>query len=228
MSLSNTQKIALFDRIWQEYVSTHGLGGMAKGDFDALLLWEYAQAVQSVDTFKLSSTFRIRESRARSLLESAAMKFGQLDEAEAWSRLLAALASVEFHVESLEKGQMRFHLKTPLLFRHLQNQARLADDSLTFNASSEYVVGNLATLYRILDYCWEEQAFGPQWQGETLTAQREHIRHIIGKIGAHIANNHLQTLKQLKKSRLPGIIEQSSRLAGIGRFIKDLWQLLQT
>ncbi|MFL9610605.1 hypothetical protein ACKF11_11030 [Methylobacillus sp. Pita2] len=222
MPLTDQQKIDLFDRIWQEYVTTHGLGGMAKNDFDALLLWEYAQAVQTADTFRLSSVFRIRESRAKSLLESAAIKFGQLTEAEAWSQLLDALASVDYHVESVEKGQMRFHLKTPLLFRHLQNQARLADDSLSFNAASEYVIGNLATLYRILDHCWEEQAFGPEWQGQPLEQAREKIRAIIGNIGRHIAENHLEELKSQKKSRLPAILEYGSKLSGIGGFVKAL------
>ncbi|MCB5189564.1 hypothetical protein LG198_02310 [Methylobacillus arboreus] len=222
MPLSDQQKIDLFDRIWQEYVSTHGLGGMSKSDFDALLLWEYAQAMQTADTFHLSSVFRIRESRAKSLLESAAIKFSQLTEAEAWSQLLSALAGVHYHVESLEKGQMRFHLKTPLLFRYLQNQARLADDSLIFNSTSEYVIGNLATLYRILDACWEEQAFGSNWQGKQLEQARKNIRNIIGRIGSQIAENNLEELKSMKKSRLPMMLEHGSKLASIGGFIKEL------
>ncbi len=222
MSLTDQQKIDLFDRIWQEYVSTHGLGGMAKSDFDALLLWEYAQALQTADTFRLSAIFRIRESRAKSLLESAAIKFGQLTEAEAWTQLLAALAQVDYHVESVEKGQMRFHLKTPLLFRHLQNQARLVDDSLSFNAASEYVVGNLSTLYRILDHCWEEGMFGQEWQGKRLEQARQNIRAIIGNIGQQIAENHLEALKSRKKSKLPAILEYGSKLSGIGGFIKGL------
>ncbi|MCB5187189.1 hypothetical protein LG200_04115 [Methylobacillus caricis] len=226
MSLSNAQKIAIFDRIWDEYVKTHGLGGMAKGDFDALLLWEYAKATQTIDAFALSSVFKIRESRAKSLLDSASIKFDQIEEDAAWSQLLNGLQDVEFLVESMERGQMRFHLKTPLLFRHLQNQARAMDDSFAFNTASEYVTGNLRTLYRILDASWEEHAYGLSWQGEKLMQEREKIKKIIGKIGQNIKSNHLQELKSLKKSSLPGIIEYGSRLSGIGRFIKDLVQII--
>ncbi|MCB5184567.1 hypothetical protein LG201_05055 [Methylobacillus gramineus] len=226
MSLSDSQKIAIFDRIWDEYVKTHGLGGMAKGDFDALLLWEYAKATQQVDAFSLSSTFKIRESRAKSLLDSASIKFDQIEQDAAWSQLLSGLQDVEFLVESLERGQMRFHLKTPLLFRHLQNQARAMDDSFSFNTASEYVIGNLQTLYRILDVSWEEHAYGSNWQGEQLVQEREKIKKIIGKIGQNISSNHLQALKSAKKSSLPGMIEYGSRLSGIGRFIKELVQLV--
>jgi hypothetical protein len=55
--LSGDQKVQIFDRILAEYVEEHGLGGMAKSDFDALLLWLVVRENPDTDLFELSSHF---------------------------------------------------------------------------------------------------------------------------------------------------------------------------
>lgn len=224
MNLDVKQKAAIFDRIWTEYVQAHGLGGMSKSDLDALLVWEYVQVVEKVNYFSLSTTFKIKESRAKNLLDAASIKYQQLDDASVWSELLDALKAVEYHVESLEKGQMRFHLKKPLLFRYLQHQARELNDSLMFNTASEYVVSNLDTLYAILDAAWADEAFGKKWTGAALERERRKIQRIIEKIGKNIGGNNLEDLKRRKRSKLPQMVSFGERLLGIGALVKQAFQ----
>ena len=224
MRLNIEQKSAIFDRIWAEYVQAHGLGGMSKSDFDALLVWEYVQAVEKINYFSLSTTFKIKESRAKNLLDAASIKYQQLDDAAAWSELLDALKAIEYHVESLEKGQMRFHLKKPLLFRYLQHQARELNDSLAFNTASEYVIAHLDTLYAILDAAWADEAFGSTWTGAVLEKERRKIQRIVGRVGKNIGGNNLEALKNRKRSKLPQMVSVGERLLGIGVLVKQTMQ----
>ena len=116
INLSQKKKAEIFDSIFKEYVTEHGLGGMSKADLDALLLWLVVSKQGDINSFEISNTFKIKEGRVKSLLETAAVKFDKTADYEAWQEILSMLSKVEFDIESLEKGQVRFQLKTLCYF----------------------------------------------------------------------------------------------------------------
>jgi hypothetical protein len=61
--LSEKQKVSMFNRIWHEYVLTHGLGGMSKSDLDALIAWAFAETIDNYDHFFLGHQLKIKEAR---------------------------------------------------------------------------------------------------------------------------------------------------------------------
>lgn len=217
--LTAESKALIFDRIWREYVETHGLGGMAKSDLDALLLWEWSQATETTDNFLLSSKFKIRESRVRSLLETAAIKFDQAEDVAVWILLLDSIGKSKFSVESLERGQVRFHLTKPQLFRYLQRQARSLNDSFEYRGTSEHVIANLETLYKIFDNLWEPNYLGELWRDDELKKAHASIKAAVKNIGKGITKSELQTLREKKGSKLATYIANGAKLASIGSFI---------
>jgi hypothetical protein len=227
MQFSDEQKARLFDRIFEEYVQEHGLGGMAKADLDALIVWLVATELGDFDAFGLSSVLKIKESRVKSLLETAAVKFDQTGEIEAWSRLLASFATVEFDIESLEKGQIRFQLKNPMLFRWLQERVRRHHSTCSYSRQSEQVTVNLDVLYQILDELWQERALGEAWKGRELKSAQAQIKTAVGRIGEKIRSNSLEELRDMKRPRLRIAIEEASRLARIGNLVAPLWKLVK-
>lgn len=226
--LNQKQKVAIFDRFWHEYVATHGLGGMGKGDLDALILWSFAEAVDDHDQFMLGQRFKIKESRVKSLLATGEVKFDDTIDAVAWQKVLKDLSSASFGVESLEKGQMRFYLGKQHYFRHIQRQARVLNDAFEQQSSVEYVVANLSTLYKILDNVWEDGYFGDDWKGDALQAAHVNIKAIVGNIGAAIQGNELEKLRDAKSSKLRKAIEQGSKLSSIGSLIVSLYKVVHS
>ena len=217
--LNQEAKALIFDRLWREYVQTHGLGGMAKSDLDALLLWEWSQATETTDNFSLGSKFKIKESRVRSLLETAAIKFDQSEDVPLWLSLLEAIGKSKFSVESLERGQVRFHLTKPHLFRYLQHQARRLDDSFEYRSASEHVVASLETLYKIFDMLWEQGYLGDSWTGLELKKAQSSIKSAVEKIGKGITKSELETLREKKGSKLANYISNGAKLSSIGSFV---------
>ncbi len=83
INLSQKKKAEIFDSIFEEYVTEHGLGGMSKADFDALLLWLVVSKQGDINSFEISNTFKIKEGRVKSLRETAAVKFDKTKDFEA-------------------------------------------------------------------------------------------------------------------------------------------------
>ncbi len=222
--LTENQKASIFDRFWREYVTTHGLGGMSKSDLDALIIWSFAETTDNHDHFLLGQKLKIKESRVKSLLATGEVKFDDALNATAWQKVLKDLSKATFSVESLEKGQIRFHFKKQHYFRHIQRQARVLNDSFEHKSGAEYVIANLSTLYQILENAWTDGHFGKEWTDELLTEAKENIQTIIGNIGKAITGNELEQLRSAKSSKLFKAIEQGSKLSSIGSLIFDLYQ----
>lgn len=223
-NLTEEQKASIFDRFWHEYVATHGLGGMSKSDLDALIIWSFAETTDNHDHFILGQKLKIKESRVKSLLATGEVKFDDTLDAAAWQKILKDLSVAIFAVESLEKGQVRFHLKKQHYFRHIQHQARELNDSFVHKSGAEYVIANLSTLYEILNNAWIEGHFGKEWTDELLKYARSDIQIIIGNIGKAIESNELEQLRSAKSSRLFKAIEQGAHLSSIGSLIVSLYE----
>lgn len=222
IELGKEQKAAIFDRIFEEYVTEHGLGGMSKADFDALFLWLIVSNQDEINAFEISNKFKIKEGRVKSLLETAAVKFDKTEDHEAWLTILNILSRVEFDIESLEKGQIRFQLKNPMLFRWLQEQVRKLNSTCSYHRSSEQVTMNLDILYALFDSLWEEDYLGVNWTGKALKSAQTHIKKAIGNVGKKIEKNTLEDLREMKKPKLKNILETGATLTSIGNFITPL------
>ncbi len=222
MNLTNDQKANIFDAIYHEYVEEHGLGGMAKTDLDALIVFLIVNELKEINSFDLSNEFKITEGRIKSLLERAAVKFDQRTIDQAWSALLAVFLRVDYDVESLEKGQIRFQLCDPMLFRWLQDQVRSLGSTCTYYKSSEQVTMNLETLYQIMDFLWKDKGVSDSWTGDILTTVQSRIQQINGKISQKIENNLLEDLREKKKPKLLRNLEIASQLASIGSLLVPL------
>jgi hypothetical protein len=226
--LNDNQKLTIFNRIWQEYVSTHGLGGMSKSDLDALFIWSFAESVDDHDHFMLGQKFKIKEARVKSLLATGEIKFDDTKDNESWQKILSDLSTTTYSVENVEKGQIRFHLKKQHYFRHIQRQARFLDDSFDQKFDSEHIIANLSTLYKILDNLWIPGYFGEDWNGPALKSAQTNIKLIIGKIGKTLQGNELEKLKLAKRSKLYFAIEEGAKLSSIGSFISSLYQAVNS
>jgi len=219
MILTKDQKAKIFDRLFEEYIAEHGLGGMAKADFDALFLWLIVREQEKIDIFNISTNFKITESRIRSLLEKAAVKFDQESKEDVFKSILVNLEVIEFDIESLEKGQIRYQFKNPMHYRWLQEEVRKLGSTSSYLKASEQVTMNLDTMYRLLDVLWKD---GELWTGAELEDQQLKIQKIIGHIGLKIESNSLEQLREAKKPKLEKMIKLGSTLVGIGEFIVPL------
>lgn len=212
MNLTIDQKAEMFDVIYLEYVKRHGLGGMAKADFDALFVYLFVNNVTEINSFDLSNEFKITESRIKSLLERAAVKFDNRTKEEAWSDLLNVFERVEYDVESMEKGQMRFQLSDPMLFRWLQDQVRTLGSTCSYHKSSEQVSLNLETLYQIMDFLREDKGVSESWTGEKLKNAQNSIESINKKIEEKIRINFLEDLRAKKQPKLMKALQNVAKL----------------
>lgn len=226
VELNNDQKSEIFDRIFKEYVTEHGLGSMAKSDFDALLLWLVVSTQTNINSFEISNKFKIKESRVKSLLETAAVKFDNTDDFQAWLLILKILAEVDFDIESLEKGQIRFQLKNPMLFRWFQEKVRSLNSTCSYHRGSEQITMNLDVIYHLFDLLWEEDHLGPSWQGDVLLEAQSNIQTAIGNVGQKIETNILEELREMKKPKLKNVIEKGSTLGNIGDLITPLLEII--
>lgn len=222
MNLSNEQKSRMFDTIYLEYVLRHGLGGMSKTDLDTLIVYLLIKELNDINIFDLSNELKITESRIKSLLKRAAVKFDERTIDEAWIGLLKIFERVNYDIESLEKGQIRFQLSDPMLFRWLQEKVRTLGDTCTYSTSSEQVTMNLDTLYKILNLLWEDNKISEEWTGEKLINVHTQIQNIIGKIGEKIEKNSLEDLRERKQPKLMKSLEIAAKLTSVGSFLLPL------
>lgn len=229
MKLSDKQKARIFDRIVQEYIQEHGLGGMSKGDLDALLLWLIAIEQEEIDSFALSAWFKVKETRVKSLLETAAVKFEETDAVAVWKDIIKFLSTVEFDVESLEKGQIRFQLSNPMRYRWIQKKVRELRSTCSYNRSAEQVTMNLDTMYQILDWLWEPKTVDEdRWTKSVAEQQHPRIQRTIGNIGRKIEANSLEDLRDRKRPKLRRAIQDAAALVGIGSQVGPLLERIGT
>jgi hypothetical protein len=151
INLSESDKAELFDCLFSEYVEKAGLGGMVKSDFDAFFLWQVSNKIRLDDVFQISQVFKIKESRVKSLLNTADMKFNQLDYDQAWCEIIEILNTVPFDQAGLTSGKISFQLKKITLYRWIQAEFRAKGYATTFNASAEMVTVSLEGFVVVLN-----------------------------------------------------------------------------
>lgn len=222
MDFTNEQKARMFDVIYKEYVTEHGLGGMAKSDLNALIVYHIVTVTGETNSFVLSNEFKITESQIKSLLERAAVKFDKRTIDQAWSVLLEIFMKVEYDIESLEKGQIRFQLSDPMLYRWLQDQVRTLGSTCTYYKSSEQVTLNLETLYAVMSVLWTDKGISENWTGDFLLNIQEKIQKINGKIGQRIKENMMEDLRKRKQPKLKKALELASLMVGVGKLLMPL------
>ncbi len=150
------------------------------------------------------------------------MNFDQTTEEEAWLSILSILSKVEYDIESLEKGQVRFQLRNPMLFRWVQKAVRDLESTCSYSRPSEQITMNLDVLYQLLDRGWEEGGFGSKWRGKALTNARKEIQTAVGRIGKKIAGNDLEELRNRKRPKLREALQTATQLVSIGKLVAPL------
>ena len=99
------QRGLFLNRLLIEYVDRQGLGAMPKSYFDALLVHLFLDySTKRFDSFELSRLFKIRESRLKTLIASAGVKFERRSEQEIWMEILEKWKDSLKEIESAEYG----------------------------------------------------------------------------------------------------------------------------
>lgn len=117
-NIPEIKRAQVLEELLDAYVGTQGLGAMPKQDFDALVIHLYLKhSKKKYDPFELSKLFKIRESRLKSLRALGAVKYGNQDELNNWTKIIAAIKDGKFDVANRERGDIRFKLTDPSFFR---------------------------------------------------------------------------------------------------------------
>lgn len=215
---------AFLEELLDAYVDGQGLGSMPKPDLDALIVHLYCKYAMNgrFDSFELSQIFKIRESRVKSLIHNASVKFDSIDESGAWVKISKDISKSRFEVDSLERAQVRFKLENPALHRFLQKRVRKHEGTITYSASTEAITINLQLLFIVLDEVYDSS------QSEFNTDDMDEIRPLIEKtitaIGKSLGKKRLKELLagEAKGSKLGVILDGASKLSGIGGLILAL------
>tara|TARA_R110002072_G_C7952929_1_gene533324 strand:+ start:2598 stop:3323 length:726 start_codon:yes stop_codon:yes gene_type:complete len=221
-NISDDRKALFLRDLMENYVGQQGLGSMPKADLDALIIHLYLKysGTQKVDVFALSETFKIKESRVKSLVETGWIKFSGKDEPEVWCEIIDSLARVSIELESLEKGQVRFKLENPAHFRYFQKQVRLLESTATYSPSSEQVVAQFDVFNKVINRVYENVLRDQQAQiNEPIKAIYRRIRNDI--IGPDRFEEYRTGDKQ--ESTLGQSLTKASELAGIAALIIDVF-----
>lgn len=207
--------------LMENYVDGQGLGSMPKSDLDALIVHLYLKYSGStkVDVFELSETFKVKESRIKSLVETGWIKFSQKNEPEVWKEILASLSRVTIELESLEKGQIRLKLENPAHFRYFQKQVRVLGSTVTYSSSSEQLVTQFDVFNKTLDRVFMQILGQDQSAIEPVKAIYSKIRNEI------IGQDRFERYRtgSDKDSKLGVALTRASELAGIGALLLDVF-----
>jgi len=189
---------------------------MPKPDFDALLIHTFLQhSKEPFDSFTLSELFKIKESRLKSLLETAAVKFETRPAETIWMAILNQWKSTLTEVDRIESGEVRFKLENPAYYRYVQREVRRAEGTAKYDRSSEALVVSLGTLFKVLDYV----------HGEVFRYHSGHkgrIKQLLNKIKQDlIGKNELKKIQEdkAKKLKLTQILSSAASLSSIGGLI---------
>ena len=217
-NISENSKALFLRDLMQSYVGQQGLGSMPKADLDALIIHLYLKysGTQKVDVFALSETFKIKESRVKSLIETGWIKFSGKDEVEVWLDIIASLSRVSIELESLEKGQVRFKLENPAHFRYFQKQVRLLESTATYSPSSEQVVTQFDVFNKVINRVYLSVLSQHQTQtNDAIKAIYKRIRNDI--IGPERFESYRTGDKQ--SSILGKSLSKAAELAGIASLV---------
>lgn len=217
-NISENSKSLFLRDLMQNYVGQQGLGSMPKADLDALIIHLYLKysGTQKVDVFALSETFKIKESRVKSLVETGWIKFSGKDEIEVWLDIISSLSRVSIELESLEKGQVRFKLENPAHFRYFQKQVRLLESTASYSPSSEQVVTQFDVFNKVINRVYLSVLADSQSKAnDAIKAIYKRIRNDI--IGPERFETYRTGEKQ--KSPLGQSISKAAELAGIASLV---------
>lgn len=221
-NISDAKKALFLRDLMKNYVGQQGLGSMPKADLDALIIHLYLKysGTQKVDVFALSETFKIKESRVKSLVETGWIKFSGKDEPEVWREIIDSLSRVSIELESLEKGQVRFKLENPAHFRYFQKQVRLLESTATYSPSSEQVVAQFDVFNKVINRVYEN----------VLSDQQDQINEPIKAIYRRIRNDIIGPVRfeayrtgDKQDSVLGQSLTRASELAGIAALVIDVF-----
>lgn len=221
-NITNENKAIFLSELMENYVGQQGLGSMPKTDLDALIIHLYLKHsdTQKVDVFALSETFKIKENRVKSLVETGWIKFSGKDEPEVWLEIIISLSRVSIELESLEKGQIRFKLENPAHFRYFQKQIRLLESTATYSPSSEQVVAQFDVFNKVINRVYENVLRERQGQiNEPIKAIYRRIRNdIIGpeRFEAYRTGDKQETV-------LGRSLTRASQLSGIAALVIDVF-----
>lgn len=214
--IEHDKRTLFLNELLLEYVDRHGLGAMPKADLDALIVHLFLKySGKTFNAFDLSRDFKIRETRLKSLIATAGVKFEKRSELEIWMEILGRWKDAITNIESIEKGQVAFKFENPADFPFIQKEARQAGGTIAYSPSSEVIIVFLATLFRILDQVYKvvfSEAPGHQYL----------IKDLLEKIKSDlIGPNELKNIKQdkEKKLKLTQILSTASELASIGKVV---------
>lgn len=203
------------------YVERQGLGSMPKADLDALVIYLYMvhAGIEEADPYELSRKFKIKESRVKTLLESAWIKFVDKSEREVWVEIIQALSVARIERESLEKAEVRFKLQNPGHMPYFRKEVRNLQGTVTYSTAAERVVLSLDTFNSLL-----ERVFRRVFEQDEESVQS------IKAIYRHIKNNVLSPeeapdLDQRQTTKVGRSLERGAQLASIGGFIREIFTI---
>lgn len=211
------KRSAFLSELLEIYVDNQGLGAMPKQDLDALILHLYIKHTDATyDPFQLSTSFKVRESKIKSLRTLGSVKFGDENELNNWIKLISAIKNAKFDIASKERGDIRFKLTDPSYYRYLQNRARKFGPC-SYSPSSEAVTISLRTFFDLLDDVRtaldSEKPIGHEQTSEEINS-------IFQTIGTTLSINSVEDLNSTSTSFKEALTHGAS-LAGIGSFIKE-------
>ncbi|WPJ97526.1 hypothetical protein SH580_07360 [Coraliomargarita algicola] len=218
--IPKTARNDVLETLLDNYVERQGLGAMPKADFDALLIHTFLKhSKEPFDSFTLSELFKIKESRLKALLETAAVKFEEDTIETIWMDILKQWKTTITEVNRIESGEVRFKLENPAYFRYVQREVRIAEGTVKYDKNSEAIVVSLSTLFKVLDH-----VHGVIFKD--LTGHQALIKDLIEKIKKDlIGENELKKMKddKEKKLKLTQIISTASSLSSIGGLIQTIF-----
>ena len=146
------------NELLDHYVNHHGLGGMAKSDFDALLVYLYIKYkdYDPEDLFVFSKELKIKESRLKSLIETAYLKFGTAEEDIIYKNIVTNISKSKIELESLEKGLIRIKLSNSFHLRFIQNLVRQFGSTVEYNRNSEKLIIRVDVFTKIIEYIYKK------------------------------------------------------------------------
>jgi hypothetical protein len=217
-----TERAAFLEELLDHYVERQGLGAMPKADFDALLVHLFLKwSKEQFDSFTLSDHFRIKETRLKSLIETAAVKFEKREIHIIWFDILKQWENSITSVDRMESGEVRFKFENPAYFRYLQREVRSLGGTVRYDRASEAVTLGLDLLFGILNRVHGSIFKNYPGTQAVVIQLLEKIRKDI------IGNTQLKLIKEDKDNRLKitQIISTASKLGSIGKLVVTAFAL---
>lgn len=209
--------------IFKHYIDKQGLGGIPKSDLDALFVYLYAKhSAVDFNAFELGQKLKIKESRVKSLYESALLKYSELTEGGAWIQILKSLKSANFELESFERGQIRFKFENPAHFKYFQNRIRIIGSTATYSPTYETLTITLSVFFEVLEHVYSKSE--SQFAATETDEIQPLIIEVIKQLGESLGAERLKKLRSSDglKTKAGKALNAASKLAEIGATILAL------